>query len=402
MAASGKDSLTLLGGTLQNRMRGAKVNPLVVVTFVMVAAIMGMFGWLSLSGDPYGGEPQVLMILPPDFTGSDDSQPEQLIAQADMEPADAPRPQVKPPASTQDAVPSTPWSAPSDLAQLRDELPSQPAAPRAATSPQSPENVAPFLDPALLDGALPRIAEDGRRALEVYARPFPAGDLRPRIGILVRGLGLSTSTTENAINNLPPEITLSFVPYAKDLQNWVDKARSAGHEVMLELPMEPYDYPNNDSGPFTLLTSLQAEEVSRRLDWLLGRFGGYVGVTNYLGAKFTSSRKSLEPVLDALAARGLLYVDDGLSSGRLLPELAPQIGLVFAVGDRNLTYASGVSIDNDLLGLENDARGKGAALATGFAFPIIIQHVSDWAATLDSKGLVLAPVSALTTTPPQS
>ncbi len=406
MAVAGKDSLTLLGGTLQSRMRGAKVSPLAVATFVFVAAIMGVFGWLSLAGDPLGGEPQVVMALPPDFVGSADSAPEQLIDMAEAEEAQAPRPQAKPEDIEENETKTSPWSAPSDLAQLRDNPLSQSPAESAAISPGDVENAETFLDPALLaegpNGSLPIIAQDGRRALDVYARPFTAELSRPRIGILIRGLGLSAATTENAIENLPPEITLSFVPYAKNLQSWVDKARRAGHEVMLELPMEPYDYPNNDSGPFTLLTSLQDEEVSRRLDWLLSRFGGYVGVTNYLGAKFTSSRKSMAPVLDALAARGLLYVDDGLSGGGLVPELAAQSGLVFAVGDRNLNYASGASIDSDLLGLENDARRNGAALATGFAFPVTIQHVSDWAAALESKGFSLAPISALTTTPPQS
>ncbi len=401
MAAIGKDSLTPLGGNLQNRMRGAKVSPLAVATFVFVAAIMGAFGWLSLAGDPQGGEPQVLMALPPDFIGPADSQPEQLIDTADAGEVDAPRPQAKPVAPEDDATQASPWNEPSDLAQLKDK----PAAALPA-SPKATQNTVPLLDPALLaqgpNGPLPIIAEDGRRALDVYARPFPAGDARPRIGILIRGLGLSATTTQGAIDTLPPEVTLSFVPYAKNLQSWVDKARAAGHEVMLELPMEPYDFPSNDSGPFTLLTSLQDEEITRRLDWLLSRFGGYVGVTNYLGAKFTTTRKALAPVLDVLAARGLLYVDDGLSGGGLVPELAAQSGLIWAVSDRNLTYASGTSIDTDLLGLENDARENGAALATGFSFPVTIQHVSDWAATLDAKGFALAPVSALATVPPQS
>ena len=33
----------------------------------------------------------------------------------------------------------------------------------------------------------------------------------------------------------------------------VARAREAGHEVLLEVPMEPFDYPDNDPGPQTLL-----------------------------------------------------------------------------------------------------------------------------------------------------
>ncbi len=31
-------------------------------------------------------------------------------------------------------------------------------------------------------------------------------------------------------------------------------ARSGGHEILLEVPLEPFDYPENDPGPDTLLT----------------------------------------------------------------------------------------------------------------------------------------------------
>jgi len=395
-----------LGGSLSNSLRSARVSPLAVATFIFVAAIMAVFGWLSLAGDPHGGEPQVLMALPPDFVGPADSQPEQLMSVADAGKTQALRPQVKPVPSETLPPPASPWNTPADLAKLKDAQHTEPRAAAPDLPVQTVANAIPAPDPALLadgpNGPLPIIAEDGRRALEVYARPFTAGQTRPRIGILIRGLGLNTAMTEAAIQNLPPEVTLSFVPYAKNLQSWADKARAAGHEVMLELPMEPYDFPNNDSGPYTLLTSLDAPEMTRRLDWLLSRFTGYVGVTNYLGGKFTSSRKALGPVLKALAGRGLLYVDDGRSGGGLVPDLAARSGLVWAVSNRNLTYVSGASIDTDLLSLENDARANGAALTTGFSFPVTIEHVHDWAATLDAKGFVLAPVSALVTVPPQS
>ena len=66
-------------------------------------------------------------------------------------------------------------------------------------------------------------------------------------------------------------------------------ARAAGHEVMLEAPMEPSDYPTNDPGPYTLLADSQPPETVRRLEWLLSRASGYFGGTNYLGARFVSA-----------------------------------------------------------------------------------------------------------------
>src|SRR5690606_15597580 len=100
------------------------------------------------------------------------------------------------------------------------------------------------------DGPLPSIASDGRVPAQAYARPFRANG-RPRVALIVGGLGLNAVTTRAAIERLPAEVTLSFVPYAEGLQAWIDMARAHGHEVMLEMPMEPTGYPDNDPGPYT-------------------------------------------------------------------------------------------------------------------------------------------------------
>ena len=84
-------------------------------------------------------------------------------------------------------------------------------------------------------------------------------------------MGLNRTVTQAAIDELPPEVALSFAPYTEDLQAWIDRARAAGHEVLIEAPMEPFDYPNNDPGPHTLLADGAAEENGRRLAWLLSQ-----------------------------------------------------------------------------------------------------------------------------------
>src|SRR5690606_14076316 len=119
--------------------------------------------------------------------------------------------------------------------------------------------LAPAPDQALVeetaDGPLPKIAADGRKPSEVYARPVPPdARIDRRIALVVSGMGISESATAHAIEVLPPEVTLSFAPYGSGLQDWIAKARAAGHEVLLELPMEPFGYPQNDPGPHTLLT----------------------------------------------------------------------------------------------------------------------------------------------------
>ncbi|WP_419755855.1 divergent polysaccharide deacetylase family protein [Brevundimonas sp.] len=118
-------------------------------------------------------------------------------------------------------------------------------------------------------------------------------------------------TTRAAIERLPPEVTLSFVPYADNLQSWIDQARAQGHEVMLEMPMEPTGYPDNDPGPYTLLADGGADDVAAKMDWLLSRATGYFGVTNYLGDRFASSDTGMNAFLTVLRQKGVAFLDDG-------------------------------------------------------------------------------------------
>lgn len=238
-------------------------------------------------------------------------------------------------------------------------------------------------------GPLPVIGPDGRTPAEAYARPFTS-DGRPKIAMVIGGLGLNAKATREAIDNLPAEVTLSFVPYAEGLQGWIDMARDRGHEVLLEAPMEPTDYPENDPGPYTLMAASPASETVSKLEWLLSRASGYYGLTNYLGSRFVTSDAAMTAFTGALRARGLAFVDDGSAARR-------GGGVPRASADRIIDdQLAGEAIDQQLLGLEATALQKGQALGSGFAYPVTLAQVARWTRELDGRGYQLAPASALT------
>ena len=245
-------------------------------------------------------------------------------------------------------------------------------------------------------GLLPVIGEDGTRPSRAYARPFHGDPAAPTVAVVVGGMGLNRTVTEAAINDLPPEVALSFAPYTENLQAWIDRARAAGHEVLIEAPMEPFDYPNNDPGPHTLLADGSAEENGRRLAWLLSRTTGYFGVTNYLGARFSSSQDALRQVFGTLEQRGVAFLHDGAGRRSTIEAAANSTDVEYAVADRVLDAdPSPESIDEHLLALEALAIQNGAALGTGFAYPATVEQVRNWAANLDLRGYQLAPPSAV-------
>jgi uncharacterized protein len=262
----------------------------------------------------------------------------------------------------------------------------------------------PAPDKRLVDkskyGLLPRIGVDGARPSEVYARPpLVAGRLKagaPRIALLVGGLGLSAAGTMDAIVKLPGAVSLGFAPYGADVERDVSQAREAGHEAVLQLPMEPFDYPANNPGPHTLLTSLSEAENLDNLHWLMSRFTGYVGVANFLGAKFTADPAALSPVLSEIATRGLVYIDDGTSPRSLAREKAAAVNLRAGVADVVLdANPSPQAIEAALLKLEGLARANGAAIGIASALPGNVERLSRWADSLEARGIALTPLSAL-------
>jgi len=246
-------------------------------------------------------------------------------------------------------------------------------------------------------GPLPKVGEDGRMAWQVYARPFPAGDRRPRIAVIMTALGLGREATQGAIQYLPAAITLAFDPYASDLQEWVAAARQLGHEVLLTLPMEAAEFPVRDPGPRALVTAIGPGDNLQRLNHLLSRMSGYVGVLTGMGSQFTVKDVQMGPMLDAVARRGLLYVDSGASRNSVGPAIAKQMGMPRAVADVKIDQIpSRAAITKRLTELEDLARKNGAAVALAEPLPVTVERLITWTSSLEGRDVVVAPVSAVT------
>ncbi len=259
-------------------------------------------------------------------------------------------------------------------------------------------------DPALVQnvalGPLPRIADDGRKPMTAYAAPAAAADKKFRIAIVVNGLGMSAPATKAALDGLPSAVTLGFEPYAGDVSQWVSEARAKGHEVLLEIPMEPFDFPESDPGPHTLRAGQDQDANVQRLNWALSRFTGYAGVTNLLGQRLLTDADALSPVLTSLNRRGLYFFDNGAAAQSVVPTVASQLGMPAAESGAAVdTIQTALEIDRRLSELETQARANGSAVGSAFLYPVSVTRIAQWARGLESRGFVLVPVSAIVTQP---
>ncbi|NNH27960.1 divergent polysaccharide deacetylase family protein [Rhizobium sp. SEMIA 4085] len=248
-------------------------------------------------------------------------------------------------------------------------------------------------------GRLPVIGPDGRRPMDQYARPW-SGARGTRVAIVVSGLGLSQTGTQRAIKELPEEVTLAFAASGNSLQRWMQEARRSGHEILLQVPLEPFDYPANDPGPETLLTSKSPARNIENLHRAMGEITNYTGIMNYLGGRFLSNPDAMEPVMRDIGKRGLLFLDDGSSAQSKTEAVAKGTELPHAFADLQLDGQVDVNaILQRLDELERIAKRNGQAIGVAAAFDESIEAISKWSDEAGMRGIEIVGVAALAADP---
>ncbi len=368
----------------------------------ILAGIMGLFGlvvvsWALVVSDPLGGEPTaVVSAKAPGETAAKPEGDGKQHAHRDG-PAESAAVTIEkgtPPPAGSKTVTIIDGSS----GKRQDVVIPGTAAPAGSDNPVGPRS---SLEPKLIEktrnGGIPMIAADGTKPSTAYARPreLPAGRKdAPRIAIVISGVGISAAGTADAFGKLPPAVTFALAPYAADVEKLAARALGENHEVLLQVPMEPFDYPDNDPGPQTLLTSLTPAQNVDRLQYVMSRMQGYVGVTNYMGARFTASEPMLSPILRETAKRVLIYVDDGASTRSIAGQVAGGNGLPFAKTDLVLDATpNAAEIERSLTRLEMLARENGSAVGFAAAQPGTIARIADWARKVEERGFVLVPIT---------
>lgn len=386
MADIGKDIERPLGQAVRSPRAAGKISGGAIMATVAVLAVAGVSGAIALREKPFR-KPQEVAVSTPKVTAA-------------AEPAPAP------PVST--PKPEAPVkSGGPQIIHVQTEEGDGP--PKAAIVIRDPSTIGQNLkiahipDKALIEtsetGPLPVRATDGRRPFDVYARPW-SGGRGARVAIVIGGLSVSQTGTQAAIAKLPAEVTLAFAPQGNSIGRWMQAARQSGHEIVMQVPLEPFDYPKVNPGRNTLTVAASADENLKSLHWALSRTTNYTGVMNYMGARFSADAAAMEPFIAELGKRGLAYIDDGSSARSLAPDLALKDGVPFVAGDMAIDAVQDRGeILKKLDSLEATARAKGTAVGIGSAFDLTVDTVSSWVVEAKKRGIEIVPISAVAIDP---
>ncbi|MER8485246.1 divergent polysaccharide deacetylase family protein [Mesorhizobium sp. M1322] len=389
MADIGNDIERPLGQAVRPPRAARRISAGVVAATLLVLAVIGVSGAIALRERPFR-KPEEVAVSTPKTTAVVES----------AAPATEPAPKAEAPSK---------MGGP-QIIHMPTEAGDGP--PRAAIVIHDPSTIGQNLriahipDRELVEagetGPLPVRAADGRRPFDVYARPW-SGSRGARVAIVIGGLAVSQTGTQAAIAKLPAEVTLGFAPQGNSIGRWMQAARQSGHEIVMQVPLEPFDYPNVNPGRNTLTVAATADENLKNLRWALSRTTNYTGVMNYMGARFSADAAAMGPLMAELGRRGLAYVDDGSSARSLAPDLALKNGVPFAAGDTSIdAVRDRGAILKKLDELEATARAKGFAVGIGSAFDLTVDTVSAWVVEAKKRGIEIVPISGVAVDPEKS
>ena len=256
-------------------------------------------------------------------------------------------------------APATPSRAP-EAPRLRDPLPAPPASP-APPGPQAP----------------------------------PAQVSALRVAVIIDNLGARRDVFD-PLRDIRRPLTVAILP-GLPLSEWTAReAAQAGMEVILDLPMEPYRFPEVDPGPGALLMAMGPQELQAQVGAHLASVPGAVGVTNHMGSRMTEDRTRMRTVLEVLAGRRLFLVDGLASNLSVAYDEAKALGL--RAGRRQIVvdHAAGEAGDRvrwDEVAWWAERRGEVIVIAHGHPLtaPLLREYVPRW----EARGIRLVPVSQL-------
>ena len=391
MTETADDLSTPLGQDTPRRQRRLRVpfTAMHVLAVLLGLLLVTFAGFVIFSKDPLGGEPVTRIAI------GEPKPPEE-------------RPGAAPEASGHDTRAAPKQAAPGEQktvtiidgssgARQDVAIGSGEANEPAVATP----GVMAGIDQRLLEksryGMIPIAAED-LKPFYVYAADADRAKAArmPVVAIVIGGLGVGAAKTAEAIMKLPPAVTLAFTPYGADPGKFAERARAQHHEVFLQIPMEPYDFPDNDPGPQTLLTSLGTEQNMDRLYWHLSRFQGYAGIANFMGARFVATDAAMQPIVREAARRGLGLFDDGASPRSVASQIAASQSMPFGKGDVAIdAVPTAAEIDRALEKLEATAKERGLAIGTASALPVSIERIAAWTKGLEGRGVLLVPLTSV-------
>ena len=216
-----------------------------------------------------------------------------------------------------------------------------------------------------------------------------------RIGLLITGI-VNNSDILQKIESLPGEVSLGYSPYCMDITEHLTKIVAKGHDIYVQTPFEPENYPIDDPGYLGILRAQHNKGNMNRLNTILTKFDMIKGVYSEPSEKFTSYAEELKPILDEIKKNNLLFLYGNGVGNKIFDDLTTEKSI--QVLYKNILVdqeVNDIAIKARLSELEKIATEKGFVIAYARPYPLTLSIILDWINSLDKKGISIAPISQI-------
>lgn len=225
----------------------------------------------------------------------------------------------------------------------------------------------------------------------------PPADVQPpagRVSVIFDDAGGSLEDLE-AIISLGRPVTIAVLPGLRFSRDVAERARAAGLEVFLHLPLEADDSAKA-MGPGGIATAMSDEEIAATVRAGLASVPGAVGVNNHMGSRASADERVMRAVLGEVKRSGLIWVDSRTTTKTVGARLAAELGIPAASRQVFLDNTDDPqAIRTQITRLIQAARTSGQAIAIGHAHRQTAQVLREMLGEFDRLGIEFVPASVL-------
>ncbi|MCP4673863.1 MAG: divergent polysaccharide deacetylase family protein [Desulfobacula sp.] len=228
--------------------------------------------------------------------------------------------------------------------------------------------------------------------------PSPQKGHIPKIVIIIDDIGYDKKIAM-ALCDLNSNITFSVLPFAPFGKTISKQLHAKGSQLMLHLPMEPFEYPDVNPGPGAILSSMSPDILLDQLKKSINDIPNIVGVNNHMGSRITTNSDQMNQIFSTLKKKDLFFIDSRTAPKSQCKASARLFKLKFAQRDvfldnfQNQEYITGQF--NKLKAL---AKKHGFAIGIGHPYKATLHTLARELPKLEKK-IQIVRASALTSIP---
>ncbi len=212
-----------------------------------------------------------------------------------------------------------------------------------------------------------------------YAKPYSAPPNFYKIAIVLKDIGLNKRMEEEILQTMPENVSLSFSPYAKNLEESVAAARESGHETYLDLLFATNNILYSDRGPKSLLPNAETSSIIKQIKTYLDKdvaVSGFVTSTAIEDVQVDPNK--VISVLDYINDNGMLFID---ATGREIFSSVVTKKLPRYKTDIIIDQYSKEYINQQFAQAEQKAIETGSAVIVIYPKPVVLVELLKWVKT---------------------